>query len=266
MNPNLASLLARLDKFKSNPRHAAVRASAEAVATAVAEFSKRSSGIAASRQYTEAGIKAAVRDLAAPALRAQHVATQPIRTLDRDIKAKRACLQPADPDKADLAGALERGEIRQHLRSLKPLEREALLMTTTDLRLVEAAVTAPPELSGFANGDIIDKIEARYIELKHPAEVAEIEALTELLAEAEAIVAVARNEARNIAQMEPREFEAVAAKVEAAVWLVGKPGEERVCEPGPDGIADYRQPTPDELVTGQRFTSPAEYYAARLAA
>jgi hypothetical protein len=221
--------------------------------------------MAQSGKFTESGLSAALRDLLPGTIRSLQTAKAPITALKREIKSKRDALRPADPDKTDLAGALERGEIRTHLRNLKPGEREALLMSTADIRLIEAAVTAPPELSGFAatNRDTIDKIEQRYVALRHPAEVAELESLDELVSSAEAITTVARNGLRQTAQLDAQTFEREAAKIEAAVWLVGSPGQEQVCEPGPDGTAIYRIATSDEVATGYHYANLADYQSAR---
>jgi hypothetical protein len=258
MNPNHHNLLARLPDHLRTP---AVRSSLESALGIASRLTARRAEMAASSQYTQKGIDAAVRDLIPSQLRALQVAKSPLAKLKRDVASKREALRPADPDKSDLAGAIERGEIRNHFRSLNPGERHALLLTTTDLRLIEAAVTAPPELSGFTTSDseLVERIEARYIALRHPAEVAELEALDKLVAEAEAIIGVARSEIRTASAMEQRQFEREAAKIEAAVWIVGDPGREQVCEPGPDGTATYRPATPDEIAVGTRFASAAEY-------
>lgn len=264
MNQNNHNLLARLP---DHPRSAAIRSSLESALAISGRLTTRRAEMVASNQYTQSGVAAAILDLIPAQLRALQVATSPIAKLKREVAAKREALRPDDPDKSDLAGAIERGEIRNHFRSLKPGERHALLLTTTDLRLIEAAVTAPPELSGFTanDRDVVEKIEARYTALKHPTEIVELEALDKLVAEAEAIIAVARSEIRTASSMEQRQFEREAAKIEAAVWLVGDPGREQVCEPGPDGTATYRRATPDEITTGVRYENADAYRAARAA-
>jgi hypothetical protein len=262
MNPNHETLLARLP---AHSKTAAVRAAAQAALLAADRYAERRNEMKASGQYTEPGVNAALRDLLPATIRSLQTARAPITALKREVAAKRDSLRRADPDKTDLAGALERGEIRQLFRTLPPTERQGLAMSTNDIRLLEALVTAPPELSGFTGNqsELIDQVEARYIALKHPAETAELEALEELVAEAEALVAVARVGIRDTANMEPRLFEAEAKKIEAAVWLVGKPGEEQVCEPDANGQAIYRPATAVDIATGVRYASAAEYHAAR---
>lgn len=265
MHVSSSELTKLLERFPSHPKTASIRKSVEAAHAVKDRYAAHRNEMAQSGQYTAAGIDAATCDLLPAQLRALQVAKAPITELKREIKSRREALRPTDPDKSDLAGAIERGEIRNHFRSLKPGDRHALLLTTTDLRLIEAAVTSPPELSGFttsADSDLVEKVEARYIALKHPTEVAELEVLDELVASAEAITTVARNGLRQTAQLDAQTFEREAAKIEAAVWLVGDPGREQVCESGPDGTATYRPATPEDLALGVRYASAAEYLAA----
>lgn len=264
MNQNHHNLLARLP---SHPRSAAIRSSLESALGIASRLTARRAEMVASGQYTDAGVAAAISDLIPAQVRALQVASAPVAKLKREVAAKREALRPADPDKTDLAGALQGGEIRTYFRSLAHPERHALSMKTDDLRLLEALVTAPPELSGFSanDRDVVEKVEARYIALRHPVEVAELEALDSLVAEAEAIIAVARHGIRTAAGMEQRQFEREAAKIEAAVWIVGEPGREQVCEPGPDGTASYRRATPDEVLIGVRYENVDAYRSARAA-
>jgi hypothetical protein len=264
MNPNHERLLARLP---AHSKTALIRQAVEATLAEHERYAAQRRALASSGEHTDVGVDKAVRANLPAAIRKMQIAKQPIVNLRHEIKSKHDALRPADPDKSNLFGAIQTMEIHQLSRSLKPLEREALMMTTTDVRLLEATVTSPPELSGFSANDraVIDKIEARYIELKHPAEVAEIEALESLAAEAEAIAQVARNELRSVAGLSAQEFDSVARKVEAAVWLVGETGREQVCEPGPDGTATYRAATPDEVASGVRYADVNAYHAARAA-
>jgi hypothetical protein len=262
MQKNRETLLARLP---AHSKTAAIRTAADAAFSIVDKFAARRTEMSKSGQYTEAGVSAAMREALPATLRALNTARAPIAKLARDAKAKRASLRPADPDRGDVAGAIERQEIRAYWRTLPPGDRAQLAMTTTDLRLLEALVTAAPELSGFTRNqrDVVDKVEQRYIALKHPAELAEVEALDALVAEAEAITAVTRNDIRNSAALEPQPFEALARKVEAAVWLVGDASAPQVCEVAADGTAEYRLATAEEAVTGVYYKNEAEYQAVR---
>ncbi len=174
-------------------------------------------------------------------------ARAPIEKLRGEIEFKRAGLQPADPDPPNFAAAIEHAEIRAYFKSLTPAERTALAMNTTDLRLLEPLVRTPPELSGFDGNqrDTIKDIENRYIAIKHPAEVAELEALELLVAEADAIVQDARSNLKEVAGMDSWLFDQEVRPVEAAVWLVGSAEVPLVCLPQPDGSAEYRLATAD---------------------
>jgi hypothetical protein len=263
-----ANYSALLDRLPAHSKTASIRKAVEAALAVKDRYAARQTEMAQSGKFTESGLSAALRDILPATIRSLQTAKAPIAALKREIKSKRDELRrPPERDKTDLAGAIEQGEIRNHFRSLKPGEREALLMSTTDLRLVEAAIAAPPELSGFSanDRDVVEKIEARYTALKHPNEVAELEILDELVASAEAITTVARNGLRDAAQLDTRTFEREAAKIEAAVWIVGEAGREQVCEPGPDGTATYRPATADEVATGVRYANIGEYQSARAA-
>ena len=70
-------------------------------------------------------------------------------------------------DPTNLAAALERQEMRAWLRTLDLNARQAIALTTTDRWVIEAMVTAPPELSGF-EGDlarVVTEVEHRYLEM-----------------------------------------------------------------------------------------------------
>jgi hypothetical protein len=264
MNKNHDVLLNRLP---THPRTAAIRASAEATLAVGERYAARRAEMAASGKFTESGVNTAMRDLLPVTLRSLQTAKSPIAVLKREIEAKRAALRPADPDPANLAGAIQQMEIRTFLRSLNPIDRDALLLSTNDIRLLAAAVSAPPELSGFSGNyhETIDRIEVHHIELEFPADVAELRAMEALAAEADAIATVARGTLRDVAKLEPQNFEAEAKKVEAAVWLIGPADKPQVCEVDANGTATYRAASDDEAASGVRYASIHEYHAARVA-
>jgi hypothetical protein len=59
-----------------------------------------------------------------------------------DTKARRAAFTIPAPDPANLAAAMERQEIRAHIRTLKPAERLPFALQSKDQRIVAAAAAA----------------------------------------------------------------------------------------------------------------------------
>ncbi len=82
------------------------------------------------------------------------------------VKAKRAhAMQPPSPTAeqraGDMVGELQRAEIRAWLRGLEPAERLRTVLEAKEPAIREAALLAPPQLSGLSNehrGMLIDKI------------------------------------------------------------------------------------------------------------
>jgi hypothetical protein len=102
--------------------------------------------------------------------------------------------------------------------------------------------------------------------MKFPAETRDAQELDALVSEAEAAVSVARSVIANSTGMDQRAFESLAQKVEAAVWLVGSATAAQICEIQPDGSAEYRAATADEVTTGVFYADRAAYDASKVAA
>ncbi|MGH9562042.1 MAG: hypothetical protein ACRD3S_11370, partial [Terracidiphilus sp.] len=187
------------------------------------------------------------------------------------VKARRDALRDISVDKADLQGHIEKMELRTFLRSMSPQDRAQLVMSTEDIRFLEAMLTAPPELSGLTGvqRELADKIEARYIAMKHPDALAEIEEIEEAVAAAADIAQVARGQIRNTVDMSEREFEAVAGPVERKVgapWLIKDGARTLVCEVDQSGVASYHAASEWELAEGVAYKDANEWRAARAAA
>lgn len=257
------SLLARIP---AKHAHSDTVHKAAVAAIAVAEkFAARKVSLAESGAYTGAGVSAALREEFPRALRQMQVAKAPIAKLAREAKAARAAIKPQEPARDDVVGAIERQEMRTYWRSLSPVERATLGLTTKSIPLLEAALSSAPELSGFgaAERDVAGKIEARYLQIKFPGEMRQADETEHLISEAEAILSVARNVIQRTTDMDTRQFESEAAKIEKAVWLVGDAAAPQVCELQPDGTAVYRTASADEIATGERYANAEEYQAAR---
>jgi hypothetical protein len=157
-------------------------------------------------------------------------------------------------DPANLAAALERQEIRAWIRSLEIGVRQSVVASSSDRRILEAALSAPPELSGIANPKAAAEIENRYIEIVYPRELASIEAADSAVAVGEMALAVARNELRAVidADMRAADFDALMKPIEThRPWLTsdGK----QVVEIGSDGNAVYRLASAADIANGVQY-------------
>jgi hypothetical protein len=177
-------------------------------------------------------------------------------------------------DPINVVAELQRQEIRNWLRSLDLSGRQLVAKTTKDQRVLEAMVTAAPELSGIVGdhlGPLADEIEARYLELTYGPEIAEIKAIEEVLAEADAAIQVARQSLQMNSEMSERDFDRLMKPIEQGVgrpWLL-KTG---VRPDGADhvmvvtvnnGVASYHEASNEEQTAGVYYKDAAEYRAAQ---
>jgi hypothetical protein len=183
----------------------------------------------------------------------------------KEITARRDALVIKSVDKTDLAGALERQEIRAWVRQLDLGVRQSVVLATNDKRILEAVVSAPPELSGFdGSAALAGKVEARYFELVFPDELAAIDAMDAVVSEAEASMHIARNELRSTLDnnMHQRDFDTLMAPIETVrPWLLDD--DKQVCETGVDGKPTYRPATENDRAFGVRYKNFEEYKAAQ---
>jgi len=253
-----------LDQFLSRiPNHP----KADVAKAAVAEFAKVANEFVASKtslksgnRLTPEGVNAAIRD-ALPGYAARLAAARrPIDAMAKEAKARRVAMKVKEPDPTNLAGAIHQTEIRGWLRSLEPLERAKMLTATSDLRVLEAALSAPPQLSGVYSTEITDRAEARYVELAHADEMAQVQELEQLANEATAAALTARGEMRFAAEMDEATYTGIAGPAESKAllpWLVDNGGKPMVVEvDAVSGLANYRPATEWEAKAGV-YTDPA---------
>lgn len=84
----------------------------------------------------------------------------------------RAKIQLPASDKADTSGAIMRGEMRTHMRSMSAGERKAFLATAS-LPYLLAAIEAPNELTGI-NNEVRESVRNRAIEITNPGKLDEL--------------------------------------------------------------------------------------------
>jgi hypothetical protein len=294
ISPRTQSLIDRLPK--DHPLTPAMKAAMIAALTAGEQYAGYKIAIASDKRMTELGRHQALQD----ALTGNHGkawarAKAPVVKARKEIKSRRSALVIKSVDPANLAAALERQEIRQWFRSLDLGVRQSVAVGTKDVRILEALVTAPPELSGILGPKAAAEIENRYIELTYPDELASIEAADAVVKEAEEAVGIAYHELRivlgavvaEVAEGErsrnllsgrvmSHELLSVADDHESSKhrfdelmrpieiirpWLID--GRRQVCETGADGKPTYRKATEADLADGVEYENFEAYKRAQ---
>jgi hypothetical protein len=229
-------------------------------------FAARRAELETSGKLTPAGVGAAMRDETSKALKDLVKAHAPIKSIADQAKARRDGLKVRAIDRTDVAGAIERMEIRQFMRGLDIGERRTVAMTTKDPRLLEAMLSAPPELSGFKESQpqLLADIEQRYFNLVHGTDLAAIDATEAVTAEGDAAYKVAASDIQRAAEIGEREFAALLGAAErkegAPILMRTTSGAVLRIFPDKQNVAGefQRQATSDEIADG-RFLTPAEY-------
>jgi hypothetical protein len=254
-----------IDRLPNHPLAASMRSAMIDALAAGEAFADHKNTLARDGRMTPLGQQQALRDALTNTFgKAWAKAKAPIAKARAEIKAKRDALTIKPVDPANVAAALERQEIRQWVRSLDIGVRQSIVLASKDRRILEALLSAPPELSGIANPKAASEIEDRYIELTYPSELASIEAMDSVVAEAEMALHVARNEMRAVidVDMHPQDFTELMRPVEThKPWLTSD--KKQVVEIGSDGKAVYRLATETDLVNGVQYKDLAEFQAAQ---
>jgi hypothetical protein len=140
--------------------------------------------------------------------------------------------------------------------------RQSVVLATKDRRILEALVTAPPELSGIAGASAASEIESRYVEIVYPSELASIAEAEAVVSEAEAAVGIAYNELRQVLDVHPHDFSELMRPIETIrPWLIDD--DKQVCETGSDGRPIYRKATDEDRAFGVRYENFEAYKAAQ---
>jgi hypothetical protein len=267
-----------LDRVPDHPLAATVKGAMIDALTASEHFVRRRGEIASNGMLTADGQRQALRDeLTSKFIKAVARAGEPIAKVKRDVEARRDKLVIKAIDPTNVVAELQRQEIRAYLRTLDLRAKQVIAKTTNDTRLLEAMVTAPPELSGMVGahlGPLAEEIEARYLELTYGPEIAEITAIEAVLAEADAGMQVARQSLQTNSEMTEYEFNRLAAPIEKGVgrpWLLKsgtKPdGSDRIMVVSVNnGVASYHEATDEQRAAGVYYKDAAEYSAAQGAA
>jgi hypothetical protein len=172
----------------------------------------------------------------------------------KEIEARRAALVIKAVDPTNVVAALERQEIRSWLRTLDIGARQSVALTTDDRRILEAMVTAPPELSNIVAGALAAKIEQRYIELTYPDELASIEKMDAVVTVAEQARHIARNEMAGIYGAHPIEFDKLMQLLEVDRPVLTS-DRKQIIEIDAAGKATYRLASQSDIDNGVVFGS-----------
>jgi hypothetical protein len=171
-------------------------------------YSKRAA-LKESGRYTDAGISEMLRQTATestvPAIR--KAAAEKLRKYRRDIDTRRANLKPFDHDPKDIVGEMRRQEIRQWLRGLPAGERSTAVRRASDPAIIEAAISAPIELTGLEKSTR-DDMERQLVELRHGDEIVVLDELEAAVETVERAVDGARDDVRETLGMTEPDFNA----------------------------------------------------------
>jgi hypothetical protein len=265
ISPRTKTLLDRLPK--DHPLSPSMRTAMIAAAAASEGFAGHKIALASDRRMTELGQRQALNESLTQNHGKQWARANASVVKERKkITARRDALVIKAVDKSDVAGALERQEIRQWFRSLDIGVRQSLALASKDRRILEALVTAPPELSGLLDGGpaALAQIENRYLELTYGDELASIEAMDAVVAEAEAAMHISRNELRSTldVDMHPHDFDELMKPIEIIrPWLTSD--RKQVVEVDGAGRASYRPANESDLADGVEYENFEAYKAAQ---
>ncbi|MER9167688.1 hypothetical protein NKI12_09935 [Mesorhizobium australicum] len=251
----------RTEQIVSRINNEALRQAATACLDVADRYKSRSAIIKKDVALTDIGRVKALRDEATknylPALQAAY---KPIAdAMAHARKARQAFSIPA-PDPSNIAGALERQEIRAMLKTMAPSERLKLLIgKAVDERIADAVLTAPAALSGLE--DHFDLVLESAIDRRFGDGVAVVRAAQEIADAAEAAMLVARNDIKSISGVDDRTFQAMEKEGVDTPWLKREAsnGREiiRRIVPG----ASATEATGDEIAKGKFYGNYDEYLA-----
>ncbi len=257
MAPNPNALAARNAGLLDRISDKILRASAEACLGLVENVRVHRAQLEKSGNFTEIGRAAALKEALgkqyAPQLRKIQA---PIAAAQAAVEQRRAALSLPIPDKTDLAGVLDRQEIRAHLRSLSLAQRTALVFESKDLRISDAVISAPPELSGIP-ADRFALLHRAALDRIHGPEMKSIAEAEAIVSEARAAIQVAKNDMRQETGLDEKIFGEVMGNVkQGAPWLVRQADIVLTVQPGK---MVYQESTAEELATGKFYASMEDY-------
>jgi hypothetical protein len=205
------------ERLPAHPDAAKIRASIEAALGTAEEFGRRKNTLRQSGKYTDAGLKDALRTEVQKTYAARlNNARRPVAVLKKRLDALKAEIKPRQPDPQNIVAELQRQEMRAFLADLPDFAARMQLVLQNP-QFAEAAIQAPPELSGIDPRNfklVLDK----HLEELHGEKMKEIEALDELVTAGEAALQMAQHDMGKDFGDE-REFGKLMAATRFKPWL-----------------------------------------------
>lgn len=274
MNIRTQQLLSRIP---DHPSSAALRQAALACLDVADRFRARETAVKSDIGFTPVGRSNVLKDEASKSyLPALQAAFRPIADALAAAKRARSAISIPAPDPSNIAAALERQEIRQMVKGMKPNDRMAFLTGSKDERIADAVLSAPSALSGLSD-DQFTQVRDLAVDRRFGDRVAEIRAAEEAAEAAQAAMLVAGNEIKQITGVTDRQFEAMRKMGNDIPWLrnstqsgTRQPNGDFVGSiDGPDrrktvfvitpGETFTREATADEIARGKYYSNYHEY-------
>jgi hypothetical protein len=232
----------------------------------VDQIENRKAEAARSGKFTTEGLKVDALAFAAQQLspvfqRGKHA----VAAAKREATELRSKIKPQPVDKTDLVSAMLRAEMRDWLRSKPRAERDAYIAQnaeTLDPEMAMAFTELPAAVSGISTVQRDSLIE-RALQAQHGEALKEVQELERGIEIAERAVQLGREAIIQDAEVDPNEFNQLAAPYEAKAvvpWLRKYPGDKIVVVDLGRGVG--RQPTDEEMATGAYFKDIEEYRMA----
>jgi hypothetical protein len=260
MNPRTQQLL---DRVPDHPAAAPVRKAMIDCLTIADGFRAQSERLAKDENLTPQGRRNALAEaLKKGFARDLRDARKPLDGIKSQIDQLRARTKSRAANPGDIAGILERQEIRAIIRAMPLSDRSAMILNSTDPRIVEAVLQMPPAMSGLP-ADLYAAIEKKYTEEKFAPELSKIAELEDLVAHANAAHDVARGDLRQTMGLDAQSFDQVMKPIEQrlnAPWLKRDGDTVRVITPSANTA---REATEDEIRDGVFYPDYAAYREAR---
>jgi hypothetical protein len=252
-------------------RYAAHPARAEIVSalSAAERFAERSTAIRGNKDLSEHGRSKEITSQLRSALRDVRDAGLPINAMKTKLATLVASIKPVSFAKDDLAGALLRQDLRGLLRNMTLGEKAAVLLGEHFVsEFVDSALEGPAALSGL-DSQMYEQVREQRLESLYSKESAEVEALSDTIADGEAGLEIARGDLSRAAGLPEWEFTKLVDEVNSkrdGPWLKREMlnGKERIVVVLP-GQSDYPTATASQIREGTFHADHAAWLAARAA-
>lgn len=196
---------------------AKLRAAYDAAIEAGTQFQQKAATLRKNDSLSEKGIKDQLRRYATeeglPLVAKNKL--QATATIRRDIAARAAKMVPVEIDKTDIVAEMQRREIREAFRQMKPEQQIRILEANKHPEVVNAVLAAPNFLTGVPES-VRKMTEERALEAKYGDErklLSELEAAAQLVERAHD---AARDELRDTSGINEFEFDKLAQPIEQA--------------------------------------------------